>query len=343
MYCVPSSRRPVLLWLYTGIFLVFSMIAVGGITRLTESGLSITEWNVVMGSIPPLNDADWNAEFAKYKESPEFKYKNFDFTVQDFKFIYWWEWVHRELGRLIGLVFMLPFLYFLIRKKLTGAGVRRLLVILLFGALQGFLGWYMVSSGLVDEPRVSHYRLALHLMTALITIALIWWLALDIRREQRQVQPSGSYRVLLYLFFSFFILQLVYGAFVAGLDAGQIYNTWPLMGSHIAPPGTFSGKPFLTSFYDSGQIVTIQFMHRTIAMVVWAFVLVLWLRARKEGYPSHAVHSVRLMFLLVNIQFGLGILTLLMKVPVWLGLLHQLGAVLLLLASLSHAHRFSRN
>lgn len=320
--------------------MVFSMVAIGGITRLTESGLSITDWNVVMGSIPPVNEAEWQAEFNKYKTSPEFQYKNFDFTVQDFKSIYWWEWIHRELGRMIGVVFIFPFLYFLIKKRFTARGIRQLLVILFFGGLQGFLGWYMVKSGLVDEPRVSHYRLAMHLMTALITISLIWWLTLDIRAENKgNPDTSKGYKNLLGVFFTFFTLQLIYGAFVAGLDAGQIYNTWPLMGQSIAAPGTFSGKPFISSFYDSGQLVTIQFLHRTIAMVVWTLVLVLWLRSRKEKNASGIGASARLMFILVNVQFGLGILTLLMAVPVWLGVLHQLGAVLLLLASLYHAHR----
>lgn len=333
-----GSTKGIIIWLYTGIVLVFSMIAIGGITRLTESGLSITEWNVVMGSIPPMNDADWQSEFNKYKTSPEFQYKNFDFTLQDFKSIYWWEWIHRELGRIIGLVFILPFLYFIYKKRFTSTGIKRLLVILFFGGLQGFLGWYMVKSGLVDEPRVSHYRLAMHLMTALITISLIWWFILDIKRNEEKISITRSYTILLRLFFSFFFIQLIYGAFVAGLDAGQIYNTWPLMGNKIAAPGAFSGKPFLSSFYDSGQLVTIQFLHRTIAMVVWSFILVLWLRARKEGYPATTINQVRGMFVLVNLQFGLGILTLLLAVPVWLGVLHQLGAVLLLLSSLYHIH-----
>jgi len=344
MYIHPSARRGILIWLYSGIILVFCMIAVGGITRLTESGLSITEWNVVMGSVPPTSDADWQAEFDKYKQSPEFRYKNFDFSLQQFKSIYWWEWTHRLLGRLIGLVFFLPFLYFLLRKKLTAKGVNRLLVIFVLGGLQGFIGWYMVQSGLVDEPRVSHYRLALHLITALLTISLIWWLTLDIRFPRNAAQPAGTqpYRNMLLAFFVIFTIQLIYGAFVAGLDAGQIYNTWPKMGEHWIAPGTFSGRPWHVSLYDQRHLVTIQFMHRMIAVVLVIFAGALWFRSRKETSSPAQKQGIQLMLGMICLQFLLGVCTLLLHVPVWLGVLHQLGAVLLLLSSLFHAHRVYR-
>lgn len=321
--------------------MVFMMVAIGGITRLTESGLSITEWNVVMGSVPPLNQADWNQEFDKYKASPEFQKKNIDFQLNDFKKIYWWEWIHRQWGRIIGIVFFLPFVIFLFRKSFTRSGILRLVFIFFLGGFQGFIGWYMVQSGLVNEPRVSHYRLAMHLLTALLTISLIWWLFLDIQVQFRPHRKSHNIKAHrnLFLFYLFFlIVQITYGAFVAGLDAGQVYNTWPKMGGHWVAPGVFMGNK-LEAIHSSDHLVTIQFLHRTIAVLVVLLVGALWFNAKRrlQLSPSQK-RGLNGMFLTVIIQFCLGVFTILYAVPISLGLLHQLGAVMLLLFSLHHMH-----
>lgn len=341
-----KAKRPVQYWLIIGIAMVFLMVAIGGITRLTESGLSITEWNVVMGSVPPLNDADWQSEFQKYQQSPEFKNKNMDFTVNDFKQIYWWEWIHRQWGRIIGMVFFIPFVIFLIKKYFKPAGVKRLVVIFILGGIQGFIGWYMVKSGLVNEPRVSHYRLALHLVTALLTISLIWWLFLDIQTQYKPHLKSkdvGKHRSIFYLFFLFLVIQIIYGAFVAGLDAGQLYNTWPKMGEEWIASVVFNGS-FLKALHSPENLATIQFIHRTMAIVVVLFVGGLWFSARRaKKLSTSQMKGLNGMFLMVILQFTLGVLTLLYHVPVVLGLLHQLGAVLLLLFSLHHWHTLVRS
>lgn len=335
----PSFKKAVLIWLYTGLIMVFCMIAIGGITRLTESGLSITEWDVVMGSVPPLTQEAWEAEFDKYKTSPEYKHKNFDFTLSQFKAIYFWEFIHRLWGRLIGLVFFLPFLVFWMRKAFTKKGLTRLLFIFILGGFQGFLGWYMVQSGLVNEPRVSHYRLAMHLITALLTIALIWWNIMDISWPQKSAEHPDrkSFRKWISGFFVLFFIQLVYGAFVAGLDAGQYYNTWPKMGDQWVPGAVTAAKPFVNNFTEN--IAGIQFIHRTLAVILFAYVWFLWFRTRKTDLTKAQKKGVEWMTYCIILQFLLGVLTILMMVPVWLGLLHQLGAVLLMLASLYTAHR----
>lgn len=341
-YVAQSYRKGVINWLLSGMILVFIMILVGGITRLTESGLSITEWKVVTGSIPPLTEEKWMEEFQKYQQSPEFIHKNFDFTLKDFKGIYWWEWIHRQIGRVIGLVFIIPFLYFYSKKAFTAKAKKRLLFILALGAFQGFLGWYMVSSGLQYEPRVSHFRLAMHLCAALLTISLIWWLILDIKNEDRKhdatmVAPP-SYFKWLYGFFTILATQIVYGAFVAGLDAGLFYNTWPKMGDEWIATGAFGQTPFYVNFYQSNAISTIQFMHRTIAIVVAIVVIVLWLKARKLVLPKTQMSLANAMLGMIFVQFLLGVFTLLLGVPIWLGVAHQIGAVILLLISLNYAH-----
>lgn len=342
MYIVPAGRKPILIWLYTGLVMVFCMIAIGGITRLTESGLSITEWNVVMGSVPPLSEEAWQTEFSKYRESPEFKYKNNDFTLQQFKSIYWWEFMHRLWGRLIGMVFFIPFCFFIWKKWFYRQSVGRLFFIFLLGGFQGFLGWYMVQSGLVNEPRVSHYRLAAHLLTALLSMALIWWFIQDIRYENKQsdTPEQKTYRKWMMGFFGLFILQVLYGAFVAGLDAGQYYNTWPKMDQYWIPASQMQATPIPDTLVEN--LATIQFIHRSVAGILLVFVSVLWWKSRKSGLSSLQKQGFTLMTGCIFLQFLLGVFTILFHVPVWLGVMHQLGAVLLMLASLFTAHQLWR-
>lgn len=342
MYVSSSARKGVLVWLYTGLVMVFCMIAIGGITRLTESGLSITEWNVVMGSVPPLNEEKWMEEFEKYKQSPEFRHKNFDFTLQQFKSIYWWEFIHRLWGRLIGLVFFVPFMYFLLRSKIRQKGFWRLLTIFILGGLQGFIGWYMVQSGLVNEPRVSHYRLALHLVTALLTMALIWWLILDIRMENKKEAHPGPRKLnpLLWTIWAVFIIQIIYGAFVAGKDAGQYFNTWPTMDGHWVPPYLLGNDSLENKLLE--EIPGIQFIHRTVAIILFLLIAVLWWMSKKQTLTIFQRQGVSLTFSAIGIQFILGVCTILLAVPVWLGVLHQLGAVLLMLSLLFLTHRWKK-
>jgi cytochrome c oxidase assembly protein subunit 15 len=333
MFVTNQGKKPVILWLYSGMFLVFLMVVVGAITRLTESGLSIVDWNVVMGSLPPMTESDWLSEFEKYKTSPEFLQKNFYFTLEDFKSIYWWEWGHRFLGRLIGLVFIIPCIIFWRKGFFKKEFLPRLLFIFFLGGFQGFLGWYMVKSGLTAEPRVSHYRLAMHLSNALLTFGVIWWTVLDIRypavKHLRDKFPK--IKQIWFITFILLVLQIVYGAFVAGKDAGQLFNTWPLMEGYIVHPAVTA-----TSFFDTllNNLAGIQFVHRTLAIVLYFSIFWLWLHSRKVNLRHDQRLGANLMFIIVNVQFLLGVLTLLNAVPIWLGVLHQAGAVALLTASL---------
>lgn len=352
MYVSEKGIRPVTGWLYTGIFLVFTMILVGAITRLTESGLSITEWNVVTGTLPPLSAEDWHLEFEKYKKTPEYVDKNrFHFgegdeALDNFKKIFFWEWFHRFLGRFIGVVFLIPFLWFWRKGYFKKKIIPRLLFIFLLGGFQGFLGWYMVQSGLVNEPRVSHYRLAMHLSTAITTLALIWWLILDIKYPPNS-QLKNKFPVLSRIWhvcFLLLVIQIIYGAFVAGKDAGQIFNTWPLMDGHFIGEGIFEQRPFYLNLIGESNnmgpnLGGIQFMHRSIGILLYTVIFILWLVSRFRNLRYDERLLVNGMFITVNVQFALGVFTLLYAVPIWLGVLHQAGAVVLLMISLFFYHQ----
>lgn len=352
MYVTENGIKPVTRWLYAGIFLVFAMILVGAITRLTESGLSITEWNVVTGSVPPITKEDWHTEFEKYKQSPEYQLKNKylfgegDEALRNFKQIFFWEWLHRFLGRFIGVVFLLPFLWFWRKGYFKPAVFPRLLLIFALGAFQGFLGWWMVKSGLIDEPRVSHYRLATHLSAAITTLALLWWLVLDIKHPANKNLRNRFPALKRIWQASFFILviQIIYGAFVAGKDAGQLFNTWPLMDGQIVGAGSFDQRPFYYNLIgesnnEGPNLGGIQFMHRTVGIVLYLTVLLLWIASRYANLRHDVRALANGMLLMVNVQFALGVFTLLLAVPVWLGVLHQAGAVILLMVSLYFYHQ----
>ncbi len=347
-----EGLKPVTVWLYTGLFLVFSMILVGAITRLTESGLSITEWNVVTGTLPPLSEEEWYEEFDKYKQTPEYLDKNRFFfgegsqALENFKKIFFWEWLHRFLGRFIGVVFLIPFLWFLKKGYFTKKAIPRLLFLFALGGFQGFLGWYMVKSGLVNEPRVSHYRLAMHLCTALTTISLIWWFLLDMTYPEKRAVKSGPgiLKNLWKVTFAVLVIQIIYGAFVAGKDAGQIFNTWPLMEGRFAAEGTFDQKPLYLNFIgesnnEAPNLAGIQFMHRTIGIVLFLLIWSLWIIGRFRSLRFESGAALNAMALMITIQFALGVFTLILAVPIWLGVLHQAGAVVLLLISLYFYHR----
>ena len=310
----PQDRRTVAAWLFLCAALVFATIMVGGATRLTRAGLSIVEWQPLVGAIPPLSDADWQALFAKYRATPEFRQVNFDMTLEGFKRIFWWEYAHRLLGRLIGLVFLVPYLWFLLKAKLERPLAWQLAGIFVLGAAQGALGWFMVQSGLVDEPKVSHLRLTAHLGLALLIFVAELWLALALLGGRAR---SGWAAALPFLV----LAMALSGAMVAGLRAGAAYNTFPLMNGHLVPPETFALDPWWRNFVYN--MAGVQLLHRGFFWVLAVVVPLAWWRWRQEP----AAHALLAAFV---VQAALGIFTLLNGVPVLLGVAHQAGAVLVL-------------
>ncbi|MDO7138713.1 COX15/CtaA family protein [Algibacter lectus] len=336
-----KDNKKVIYWLLTGCFLIFIMVVVGGITRLTHSGLSISSYKLISGTIPPMNDAEWTEAFDLYKQYPEYQKLNNHFNLEDFKDIYFWEWLHRVIGRFIGLVFFLPFLYFLITKQLTKSTIKKAIILLIMGGFQGFLGWYMVKSGLVDNPDVSHFRLSAHLTTAFLTFAYTFWVALDLKFPCRKT-VNTSFRNFIRLGLVVLLLQIIYGAFVAGLDAGFIHNHWPLMneGKFMHETVYIEQNPLYKNFIEGKSGV--QFVHRMLAYLV-AFLLVsIWYKARKMETTKLQNYAVTGLLIMVGVQFLLGVLTLIFHVPVWLGVAHQVGAFFLLSITTFTLHRFSK-
>ncbi|WP_452596909.1 COX15/CtaA family protein [Pontimicrobium sp. MEBiC01747] len=336
-----KDNKRVIYWLLTGCLLIFIMVVVGGITRLTHSGLSISNYKLISGTIPPMNEVEWNAAFDLYKQYPEYQKLNNNFTLQDFKDIYFWEWLHRVIGRFIGLVFFLPFLYFLIKKQLTKATIKKSIILLCLGAFQGFLGWYMVKSGLVDRPDVSHFRLAAHLTTAFITFAYTFWVALDLIFPNKK-EVNKKLRTIIRVGLIVLLLQIIYGAFVAGLDAGFIHNHWPMMseGKFIHETVYIEQTPVYKNFIEGRSGV--QFTHRMLAYIVVLLIGFIWYKTKKETLTRFQAKGVNSLLILVGIQFLLGVLTLILAVPVWLGVAHQVGAFFLLSAMTFTLHRFSK-
>ena len=336
-----KDNKKVFYWLITGCVLIFIMVVVGGITRLTHSGLSISNYKLISGTIPPMNEVEWQAAFDLYKQYPEYQKINNDFSLEDFKDIYFWEWLHRVIGRFIGVVFFIPFIYFLLKKQMTPSTIKKCSLLLFLGGFQGFLGWYMVKSGLVDRPDVSHYRLALHLVTAFITFAYALWVALDIWYPTKK-EIQKKFRNLIRWGLIVLLLQIIWGAFVAGLDAGWIHNHWPLMsdGEWMHESVTIEQDPVWKNFVEGKSGV--QFMHRYLAYVVVAIIALIWYRSKKMILLRGQKNGIQLLLGLTLIQFVLGVFTLILNVPVWLGVMHQVAAFLLLSAMTFTLHRFSR-
>ena len=317
------------------------MVIVGGITRLTHSGLSMSNYKLISGTIPPLNEAEWIEAFELYKQYPEYQKLNSHFDLEDFKDIYFWEWLHRVIGRFIGIVFLVPFLYFLVRKKLDGPTIKKCVILLGMGAFQGFLGWYMVKSGLVDRPDVSHYRLAAHLSTAFLTFAYCLWVALDLIFPKKKA-VNTAFRNLVRVGLVVLMIQIIWGAFVAGLDAGFIHNHWPLMseGKLIHETVYIEQQPLLKNFIEGRSGV--QFVHRYLAYIVVAIIIFIWWRSKKLTVTPLQNNGIKALLVLVGVQFLLGVLTLIWAVPVWLGVVHQVGAFLLLAGMTFTLHRFTK-
>ena len=338
------GRRAVRIWLIVIFALVVAMIAVGGLTRLTDSGLSITEWRPVTGAIPPLSDADWQAEFAKYQQSPEYRLQNSQMDLQAFKTIFWWEWGHRLLGRVIGLVWAVGLVFFAATRRVPAGWMGRLLVLGVLGGLQGAIGWWMVASGLEgNRVDVASYRLAVHLGLAFAILGLAFWMILDLGRRETdliQARRVGERRLfalgtgLMHMAF----LQILLGALVAGIDAGRAFPTWPLMNGSFFPADAFyvpDGGATWRAFFENPGLV--QFNHRMFGYLLFAFAIVAWLRGRKSAHPVTA-GAFTLVLVGILAQIALGIFTALYAAPLQLGLAHQLGAIAVLCFILRARH-----
>ncbi|MEM1372367.1 MAG: COX15/CtaA family protein [Pseudomonadota bacterium] len=333
-------------WLFFIVSLVLAMVVVGGATRLTDSGLSITEWLPLLGAIPPLSQDDWNVAFEKYRQIPEYKLVNAGMSMAEFQYIYWWEWAHRFLGRFIGLAYAVPLAYFWARGMIRPGWGPSLLGLLALGGLQGFFGWYMVKSGLSDRVDVSHYRLALHLTTAFIILAWAMWLGLQLsprRTDARVTTPLPSYHAnVAWVIVALMLAQVVFGAFVAGLKAGLAHNTWPLMDGEVIPSDLMLLTPWHLNFVEN--VTTVQFIHRLTAYVLVGLVAWQAFDIWRKSRDRRVLQSAAVVTIAVLLQAALGVWTLLAagyeaQIPIGLGLVHQGGAAVLLAILVWHLHR----
>jgi heme a synthase len=334
---VEGDSRAIRLWLLAVAALVFLMIVVGGATRLTGSGLSITEWKPLLGAIPPLSEADWATAFGKYKTIPQYTKLNAGMSLAEFKTIFWWEWGHRFLGRIIGLAFAGPLLWFVLRRRMPAGLLPKLVGLLALGGLQAAIGWYMVSSGLVDRVDVSQYRLALHLGTAFAIFGGLIWVAFTLSRTRQEIHlqtVTTGQRLAANLLLAVVSLQVVLGALVAGLKAGLTYNTWPLMDGRLIPNGLGTLQPLYLNLFEN--ITTVQFNHRLVAYIVAAAVIAHGISLIRSADDPQLRSSASLLIAAVVAQVVLGIWTLLAVVPLWLGVVHQAGAAVLFGLSVRH-------
>jgi len=338
-----QNHKPIAIWLLCICALIFAMILLGGVTRLTESGLSMVEWKPVVGWIPPMNETEWQDQFQKYQQSPEYQKKNIGMSLDQFKSIFYFEFSHRVLGRLIGLAFLLPFLYFLIRRKIPRALTPQMIIMFILGGLQGVLGWYMVKSGLVNDPRVSQYRLTAHLISAITIYCYILWVALGLlkpssSRQTVTIHPENKFSIFVT---ALIVLQIISGGFVAGTDAGLAYNTFPLMGDKFIPDGLMTIQPAIMNLFEN--IVTIQFNHRMIAYLLIIIIPIFWFKMQRSDASAKTKQLSHLLLVMLVIQVTLGISTLLMHVPVSIASIHQGGGLVLLTLSLLINHALSKS
>ena len=336
----PKHDKSIGIWLLICCLAIYGMVVLGGVTRLTGSGLSMVEWHPVIGVLPPLNDEQWNEVFALYRQTPEFQKINYQMDVEGFKNIFWFEYAHRILGRMIGVIFLLPLLYFISRQRIDKALIPRLTAMFVLGGLQGLMGWYMVKSGLVHDPHVSQYRLTAHLGLAFIIYAWILWTALDLLVPVKRF-PQGeavqSLRRLAWLVTGLVLFTALSGGFVAGLKAGYAYNTFPLMSGQLIPEGMFTLTPAWSNFFEN--VTTVQFDHRLLATLLFLLIPLLWILGRRIVLPDNARIGLHLLVFVLLIQISLGISTLLLVVPVPLAVAHQAGALALLTAALFVSHQ----
>ena len=327
-----QNNKFISIWLLFIIFLVALIIIIGGLTRLTDSGLSITKWNLFTGIFPPMSLDDWEKSFFLYKKIPEYKLINSSMTMDQFKIIYWWEYVHRLLGRAIGLLFILPLIYLTFKRKLSNKNLFSFYFILFLMLFQGFIGWYMVKSGLVDRTDVSQYRLSLHLTTAIIIFCLLFWNYLkNVSQDNFESNIKTSF-YLPVIFLIILILQISLGAFVSGLDAGQIYQSWPLMNRSYFPDDSMFSDLFSLKVFETPSLV--QFIHRNVAYIMLMFFLVILFIVFKNDDLTYLRKSAISVFLFLLLQSFLGILTIIFGAQIFLASMHQLGSIVLLTATL---------
>lgn len=334
------SSKPIAVWLLVGVGMIIIQILIGGITRLTGSGLSITEWNVVTGTFPPSGEQQWMVEFEKYKQTPQFNLLNFDFTLKEFKFIFFWEWFHRFWARLIGIVFAIPFIIFLVQRRFKPSMVKPMLILFLLGALQGAIGWIMVASGLSgDAVYVKPAKLALHFIFALGLLCYTFWFAMELLVPQSKIVSGGSTRKFTMVVLAVLLVQLAYGAFMAGHKAATAAPTWPDINGHIIPPALLNSEEGLLNFVDNK--ILIHFIHRGLAYLLLLLVIVLTIRLYKITGSSLFSNTRWWPLILVITQVLLGIFAVLTSIKIipgqwgpfeWMAQLHQLVAMLLLLS-----------
>jgi cytochrome c oxidase assembly protein subunit 15 len=337
---INTNNKHIAIWLLVCCATIFAMIILGGVTRLTGSGLSMVQWEPIMGVLPPLNQAEWEETFLLYQQFPEYKLKNFAMSLDEFKSIFWFEYGHRLLGRSIGIIFLLPFLFFLVKGKIERTLTPKLIAMFVLGGLQGLMGWYMVKSGLVSDPHVSQYRLTAHLGLAIVIYAYMFWVALDLLYPDIDENARNSNRKLgqLSLIISAIIfITALSGGFVAGTRAGFAFNTFPLMDGRLIPVGLFELSPVWRNFFEN--IVTVQFDHRVLATLLFLVIPAFWWTARKSQQESHIITGLHLLLAALALQLVLGISTLLLVVPVALAAAHQAGAIILLTASVFVSHQ----
>jgi cytochrome c oxidase assembly protein subunit 15 len=335
-----QQDRTVAWWLLICCGLVFAMVVLGGFTRLTGSGLSMVDWRPLVGVLPPLTDADWQRVFDMYRESPEYQMVNAGFGIEGFKSIFWLEYLHRVLGRIIGVAFFVPFVYFFVRGYVVRREWPKYLLMFVLGGMQGLLGWYMVKSGLVDVPHVSQYRLTAHLVAAFAIYAYMFWVAMSLlfpTQQDAKRHPWFGKTLALCIVLS---VTIVSGGFVAGLKAGKIYNTFPMMGDYWVPPGLMALEPFWRNFFDN--MVTAQFDHRLLAITTFILIVVYWFKTRSADLPSRARPAANALLHTAIVQVALGIATLLFAVPVILGAAHQGVAMILFTVALYLVHALRR-
>jgi len=312
-------------WLNICCLMIFIMILVGGATRLTQSGLSMVNWKPLMGILPPINDNQWNESFDEYKKYPEYQNINQNMNLSEYKNIYYWEYAHRMLGRIIGLFFIIPFMIFYKKKYIDDKLKKYLLLAIFLVISQGLLGWFMVKSGLVDNPHVSHYRLAAHLLLAFLLIGYIYWIKLDIEKKEKYTISNKFLSIHIRIILIIYILQILFGAFIAGTKSGLLWNTFPLMEGKLIPDGLLAMNPFYVNFFENMKMF--QFCHRLLGTIILIYSGWFFVSSQDEFYNKYS----GLLFMGFIIQFYIGIMTLLLKVPIVLGILHQGVAVLLLL------------
>jgi len=326
----PRDERSIAIWLLICCATIFGMVVLGGVTRLTGSGLSMVQWAPIMGVLPPMGEAEWQETFALYKQFPEYQKKNMHMDLDGFKSIFWFEYAHRILGRLIGLMFFIPMVYFIVTKKVSKSLLPKLIAMFLLGGLQGLMGWYMVKSGLVNDPHVSQYRLTAHLGLAFVVYAYLFWVAMDLlftKSDSDTPTLPGKIHLYSWLLLLFIFITAMSGGFVAGLKAGFAYNTFPLMAGQWIPENIGILEPAWKNIFEN--VATVQFQHRVLAISVFFLVPIYWYLTTRVVTSNRLKTGLHLLLIMVVIQVALGISTLLLVVPISLAAAHQAGALLL--------------